>query len=392
MKKLYWRPKKTPRQLLVILALVAIAGMFAVEHFKVTIVQPQHGIKVKAAELAQKMMNVVKEAKLARGHKIDPEFDPCATGVIGDVMTPVTSVTGVLVSKQTSVNPNFAAVLVDMLTKGGVQPGDQVAIGYSGSFPGFNMAVCAAVETLKLKPVVIASATSSQFGGNHPDLMWIDMERILHDKGLIHFRTCAMSYGGFEDRALRLSDEGRELVKAAIERNQIPLIYEESFTATLDKRMEIYEREGKGAPFKCYINVGGGAVSVGRSLGKRLYQPGLNLKPPRGGLYVDSLLTRFAKKDLPVIHMVSATKLAKQYGIAVAPKESPEIGESNVFTRQFHSTWLAGAMLLGIFGSLYVIVYTPIGCRILSVISKHPPEEGEEENPSVPDETYEYAV
>ena len=44
-----------------------------------------------------------------------------------------------------------------------MKKGDAVAIGYSGSFPALNICVMAAVETLQLEPIGIASASASQW-------------------------------------------------------------------------------------------------------------------------------------------------------------------------------------------------------------------------------------
>ena len=90
----------------------------------------------------------------------------------------MTSLPGHLGSKQTSINPNFAAVVVGMLKDAGVQEGDCVAVGCTGSFPAMNVAVYSALETLRARPIVICSAGSSQYGANTPDLLWIDMERL----------------------------------------------------------------------------------------------------------------------------------------------------------------------------------------------------------------------
>lgn len=365
MKRVYWRPRKVPRQLIAILALASVVGIVAVELFPVNQVQPAVDIKRKAAARAIRAMEIIREERLARGHAVDPSFDPTGSGMIGDVMTPTTSVTGHLSAKQTSVNPNFAAVVVDMLQEAGVERGDRVAIGCSGSFPAFNVAVYAAVEEMGLEPVVICSATASQFGANFPDLLWIDMERLLQERGVIHFRAAAASMGGFEDRGARLSDEGRDLVIQAIERNGLEFIDEPSFGELIEKRMDIYRKHAAGKPFRAYINVGGGTVSVGRSLGKKLYNPGVNLQAPEGASEADGMLTRFVDDGVPVIHLVQAKQLAEKYGLAIAPTEMPLIGEGKVYVRPVYNRWLAAVVLFILFVSLRGIIFSDLGPRLL---------------------------
>ncbi|MEZ5302914.1 MAG: hypothetical protein R3F11_20090 [Verrucomicrobiales bacterium] len=46
------------------------------------------------------------------GYEIDTSKDPAESGMVGVAMSPVTSISGVLEAKQTSVNPNFAAVVL----------------------------------------------------------------------------------------------------------------------------------------------------------------------------------------------------------------------------------------------------------------------------------------
>ena len=162
-----------------------------------------------AARLAERGMDVIKRERQQRGHRIRRHFDPAASGLIGDSMTLVTSLPGNLRAKQTSVNPNFAAAVVQMLRQAGVKEGDCVAVGCSGSFPALNLAAYAALESMQVKPVVVASACASQFGANMPDMMWIDMERLLHERGLISFRSVAVSVGGSGDRGLGMSDAAR---------------------------------------------------------------------------------------------------------------------------------------------------------------------------------------
>lgn len=100
---------------------------------------------------------------------------------------------------------------------------NRVAIGASGSWPALNIAVYAAAETLQLRPTVVLSCGSSQYGANSPDMMWVDMERELFDAELISFRATAVSLGGLHDSAAGMAEASRGLMLAAIGRNQVPL-------------------------------------------------------------------------------------------------------------------------------------------------------------------------
>ncbi len=348
MKHLYWRPRKTSRVAIFAVGLLAVTGITAVECFKAKAYRPYYGDKLAAAELAEKCFQEIREERVRRGHPIDAELDPARSGLVGLVMSPITSIAGHLKSKQTSVNPNFAAVVVEMLRDAGVRPGDRIAVGYSGSFPAINTSVCAACETLKVRPIIVSSAGASQYGANFPDFLWIDMEHLLHERGLISFRSSATSYGGREDRGLGMSDASRKLIRNRIDENGLEFLDVGSYTESIDRRMAIYEQGAEGTPIRAYINVGGGTVSVGRSLGKRIYQPGLNLETPPLAMDLDCIMTRFSRQGVPVIHLVNFTDIAQQFGLPTPPLSPPQVGDAGVFFARQHSRMLAGVVLIGL--------------------------------------------
>lgn len=349
MTKLYWQARKVPLKWILLVCLLSVTSVAGVERWTVEARRPYFSEKLAAAELAQRAMGEIKRERLRRHHVIHPEFDPGETGLIGEYLTPVTSVSGHLESKQTSINPNFAALIVEMLIQAGVRRGDRVAVGYSGSFPALNICVCAALESLGARPVIIASASASQFGANMPDFLWIDMERHLNEKGYISFRSIAASYGGYEDRALGATDEGRRIIAAAIQRNGLSLVQSETFAKAIDERMQLYREAAGDNPVRAYINVGGGTISVGRSVGKKLYQPGLNLQASTAALEIDSVMTRFMKQGVPLIHLVQITKLAEKYDLPYAPTELPTAGQGSIYFDSRRSRWMAG-------GSLFLLV------------------------------------
>ncbi len=356
MKAVYWEPRKISKKALLLICGIALSGVAAAEYCKrENLGTPAASKKLAAATLAGDAINTIRQERLKRNHVFNEEYDPAQSGMIGEYLTPITSVSGHLESKQTSVNPNFAAAIVDMLEQAGVQKGDVVAVGCSGSFPTLNLCVCCALETLEAKPIVIASAAASQFGANRPDLLWVDMEHLLYKKGLISFRSVAASLGGYEDGAVGTSEEGRQMLRDGIARNNLPLLSDDTFSAAIDTRMKLYEQHAGGQPIKAYINVGGGTISVGRSVGKKLYNPGLNLTATPEALRIDSVITRFATQRTPVIHVVEISQLAKLYQLPIAPTTTPKVGEGQLFYETTSHRWLAAAVLL-ILGAVFVKV------------------------------------
>ena len=365
MKKLYWRPNKVSRNVLVLVALLAIAGLIAVESFLVKTKQPFYKEKMAAARLTSEAYEVIKAERLRLGPEVDLEADPAQSGVIGLLMTPVTSNSGHLPAKQTSLNPNWGAVIVHLLKKAEVEEGDTVAVGLSGSFPALNMATYAACTALKLRCIAIGSAAASQWGANIPGLTWLDMERILIKAGLFNIRAVAASMGGIDDRGFGMSKQGRSMLLETIERNNIPLIKPANYEEGVEERMRYYLDAAGDKPIKAYINVGGGAASVGTHVGKKLFHAGLNRNTPTGAASIDSVMVRFVDDGVPVIHMIQVDMLATRYGLPTQPTVIPPVGEGKIFLQEQYNPWLAVAVLVVLVFILYTFIRSDWGIRIL---------------------------
>ncbi len=370
MKKIYWRPRAISRPALALIALISLGGMCLVEHWPAVQQRPFYDEKLAAAARAAQGMEQICYARLRASIPIDAENDPTESGLIGVRMSPVTTLVGDLNAKQTSINPNFAAVVVDMLKRVGVKENDVVAVGCSGSFPALNLAAYAALETLKVKPIVILSAGASQFGANLPELLWLDMERILNEAGIISFHSVAVSYGGQGDRAEGMSQEGKKLIDAAVRRNPVPLLKADTYERSLEQRMELYRKHAGHKPIRAYINVGAGTVSVGRAMGKRMFRPGLNLRPPARVRHVDGVMPRFIRQGVPVIHLDEVRTLAEKYDLPLAPTSLPEVGQGTIYVGRTYHKGLAGGVLAGILAALYLFIRSDIGFRLLGAGSR----------------------
>jgi len=367
-KRVYWRPPGVSRRVLVLIAMVAVAALALVEKFPVRRQQRWHDEKLAAARLALDAFKAIKAEKQKRNIAFDPEGDPHQTGMIGTSLTPVTSNTGYLSAKRASINPNFAAIVVEMLKRAGVEKGDLVAIGTSGSFPAMNVAAFAAVQTLGLETISIASASASEWGANDVNFLWIDMERALVDQQVFGFRSVAASKGGIDDRAVGMSKEGRALLDAAIERNNLEKIDPKTMVESVEQRMRIYDEKAAGRPIKAYVNVGGGAASVGTQVGKKQFKPGLNLEPPRGAGLMDSVMLRFAERGVPVVHITSLARLAKQHGLSENGDGGiPRVGEGNVYVKAEYNRWLAFGGIICILAAMLAFIRLDVGMRILRI-------------------------
>lgn len=375
MKKLYWRPTKVSRTVLSLLALFAMFGMVAVERFQVLKRQPHFKEKLAATRLAKEALQFLKKERLRRGIPIDPEVDISQSGMIGVAISSITSFEGYLPAKQTSINPNFAAVIVELLKEAGVRAGDVVAVGLSGSFPSINVAVYAALQTLKIKPIVISSAAASQWGANHRRFSWLDMESALNRKKIFSIRSVTASLGGIEDRGWGMTKKGRRNLKGIIDQNGLPLLEVENYQQSVARRMTLYKENAGGLPIRAYINVGGGTSSVGTRIGKYAFNAGLVLNIPAATQAIDSVMAQFRLQSIPVIHLVNIRKLAERYGLPLQPDRVPGVGEGGIFLKKEPSKLFTFGVLGLMLVMLFAFVRSDLGFRIVQTFQSKPERE-----------------
>ncbi len=370
MKGIYWRPKNVSRNVLLLIALMSIGGVAAVELLQVKVKQDYYGPKKRAAKLMETGMEHLRNLRQSIGVPLDFENDPTGSGMIGSPMSVLTSNTGYLESKQATVNPNFAAVAVHLLKKAGVQEGDVIAVGFSGSFPALNLAVLCAAETLKLNPIIISSAAASEWGANISGFTWLEMEGYLQKVGFTKFGSSAASMGGHGDRGLGMSKEGKEILRKTIEARNIPLLNHRQIEEGIEQRQAVYEKMAQERPIKAYVNVGGGVISVGTSAARRFFRPGLNRRLPPGASEMESMMVRFARADVPVIHFTKIKSLCDKYGLLYPLTAKPQVGQGNIFYNVEYNLYLTGAVLFVLLLCLWLLVRLNLGHRFAARSSR----------------------
>ncbi len=327
------------------LAVVAIGCQIVLEATRTERRMPYYEDKLEAGRLAARAFDVLRRARLAEGAVLDLSNDPAGTGLIGPEFSLITNARGVLSAKLTTLNPNFAAVLVDYFRKAKLRKGDVVAVAVSGSFPGLNVSLYAALTALELQPIIITSVGASNWGASDPEFTWLDMERLLVQEGVFGFFSVAASPGGADDMGRGLSPEGRRLIWEAIDRNSVARLESRNIEESIEKRMEIYAREAHPGRVKGYVNLGGGIASLGSSQNRSLIPAGLSTdlglrNYPRKGVII-----RMAQKGIAVIHLNQIEEIARRTGLPVAPENLPEVGEGEVFARTAYNVWVAAGLL-----------------------------------------------
>ncbi|MDY6916131.1 MAG: poly-gamma-glutamate system protein, partial [Candidatus Cloacimonadota bacterium] len=251
-------PSSKSKLSFIVLAMVAIILFVWVENSRIISQKKYYEPKLEAAKLMQKAENIIREYQEQRGYYIDEENDPNNTGLIGEKETLITTDRGSLRSKLTTLNPNFAAVLVQYFKDAGLQAGDNIAVSVTGSMPALNIALLSAAEVLNLKVKMITSVGASMFGATDPTFTWLDMENLLYENGIFNQRSIAASIGGGRDLGRGLNRRGRELIMEAVARNNVPLIQENSLEENIKAKMEIFDKACPNDGYKLYVNIGGG--------------------------------------------------------------------------------------------------------------------------------------
>lgn len=316
--------------LLLIVAAILAFGYYGASLSAVRIRDVWYEEKLEASGMMEKAMKLIRKEKKQRGLAVDFQTDINNTGMIGVEWSPITTTLGALEAKRTSANPDFAAVVVDMLKEANINEGDTVAVNFSGSFPALNIAVVSAVETLGLDPVIITSAGSSTWGANEPEFTYPDMEQVLYESGIFKVRSAAVSLGGVDDIGQDMDEAVRESLIERYKSQGRRIIYQPDFSLNMQQRLEIYQ--GHGRQVKCFINVGGNLLSSGGDEDFTRIRTGLI----RNGEYSGNknekgLIQAFLNRGVPVINLLNIKGLAMQYGVPIDPYPLPEIGEGDVF-------------------------------------------------------------
>jgi poly-gamma-glutamate system protein len=331
------------------LSVLALFAFFAAENGKIDVRQDHFEEKIEAAKIHQLATKTIYNFRMEKGVFVDAVNDPNQTALIGQEYTMITTDRGYLDAKLSSTNPNFSAIIVQLLKEAGVEKGDNVAIAMTGSFPAVNIAVYAAMKTLSLNPITITSVGSSNWGANDPDFTWLDMENLLKKSNVFDYKSVAASIGGGSDIGRGLSPEGRDLIIEAIERNGIPLIREDHLEHSIEKRMDIYNSQSDEKPIKAFINVGGGIASLGNSINGRIIPAGLSPFLPKSNFPVRGAMIQMGQNNIPIIHLLNINNLLKKYGMAINPVPLPDPGEGEIFVQKKYNmvtTSIAAVILI----------------------------------------------
>jgi len=296
---------------------------------------PLRDTQLRAARLMVEAEASLKEALIAQSIPIEAGLDPNGTGLIGPEWTALTTTLGALEAKRTSLNPNFAALMVRWFHEAGLNEGDLIAVGASGSFPGLTIATLCAAQEMGLEAITIASFGSSMYGATRPEFTTPAMMRILADASLIPWSLVAVSPGSdFDHGESLLFDDAREIIaRLAVEAGVEFIDFEEpDLEASISRRLELLEEKAGGRKIQCFVNIGGASPNSGVTSYTLDFPQGLVMEPPRIPAGPDrGLIYEFASRGVPVINLLNIRLLADENGLPWDPMPLPPAGQGGVY-------------------------------------------------------------
>lgn len=279
--------------------------------------------------------------------------DPRGSGLVGVEWSRLASSPGRLEAKQASTDPRWPALFVRWYRDAGLRPGDRVAIGASGSFPALALASRLAAEEMRLRPVVAASLTASNFGATVESFDFLDIERALVDSRRVARPFDLLTPGAGGDRAEGPEPLDQGFVLARIEslrrdaeRLGIRVLVPEPGADPVEPRAALLLDPAPGL----FVNIGGHAANQGSGSAALELPRGLTMPGDAGAVLdaiggVDSVARRALSSGVPVLHVLAVRPLMTEQGL------EPGASIEDLFTRP--APWAracalaAAALLLG---------------------------------------------
>ncbi len=352
-----YRPSLKSGWSLILLFVVALILYVIAQSSYVQIKTDNYEQKAEASLLMKTFMDSLQQELKNREYEFDAIDDPFHTGLIGYRLSSITTDRGLLSDKQAALNPNLAAIFVEEFNKEKLSPSDYIAVGITGSNPSVNLALYAAIQVMGLKANIITATSSASYGANREDFTWLDIETILKDKGLIDFKSSYASFGGKDDLAIGLSDNGIANLRNAMTRNRVPLLMGSTLEENVSLRDAAYkELLPKGKRYKMFVNVGAGLANVGSEPNARLIPEGLNKKLAEKTFDREGVMMVMAKQNVPVLHVRRIQRWAKKYDVAASQTKIPAPGEGPAFSHRRHNILVSSICLALLLAAIIVVI------------------------------------
>lgn len=327
---------------LMLTLLLGIAGLLGSHLMKRQALLPDANGQLAAARRMEKVLALLQETVVREGLAFDEE-DLNQTGLIGPEWTELTTSLGNPEAKRTALQPDWAALIYRYYQEAGLQPGDTVAAGFSGSFPGLCLASICAANEMGLNVRVIASVGASMHGATRPELNIVRILQLAQQAGAADFSLLAVSAGGDDDQGggNALYPEAHLVLRKLAGQSGVQVISAATLEASIQERLSLY---GEGV--RCFINVGGASANTGRGADSVSFPNGLVSRVNRiPDAATRGLVFEYLQKGVPVIHLLNIRGLAERMGLPVDPVPLTKPGQTQVYYQAQQPRWLAAIAL-----------------------------------------------
>ena len=278
------------------------------------------GLDARADAAARVMLRAEALIRAAKADDAVPaEASGDVSGLIGSEWTPLVTTMGTLEAKRTATDPLWASVLTRRLATDGIGRGDLIAVGFSGSFPGLDLAVMAAAHELGAGLVAVSSVTASTWGANQPGFTWPEIECRVVRSGLLPPASAAVTTGGDDDNGMGLEPDAKALAARIRDQSASCLgaaaLRPTDYRDAVDERLSLYRRAAGGRRIALYVNVGGASASLGRSPAVLRLRSGFLPPIPFDRSDDRGVMARFAEQHVRVLTLLNVRDLALRWGI-----------------------------------------------------------------------------
>ena len=296
--------------------------------------EPTYGfeMKKKSVEIMKDSIEALRDEFINRGINTGEDSFSYGSFLIGPQKSLIQTTSGSLISKKSVLNPDFAAMITEMLIELEITKEDIVSVSYTGSYPGANLAVLSALEAMDISAVIIASCGSSEYGASHPEFTWIDMETYLSKNEVFSNSSTLASIGGGFDLGTQLKLQGKKVCESSIYNNNIELLNIENTHKNIQRRMKHYTSVND--EIALFINVGGGVSATGDSLQRINTPAGIIYPGDISGNFQGTVIERFLDMDIPVININHINILSEWYEFPYPPKRNYHYGIGSLFYSQ----------------------------------------------------------
>lgn len=370
MKSIYWHRKFLSKYIIIAFTLFMLASLYLEQKF-ITVDHPGYSLKVKAAKKTAEVFSFIKEQFTFSGYDCNVTVDPMCSGLIGERISEITTDSGNLKAKRSSLNPNISAYFIDLMLKAHLNSGDTVAVQMTGSYPALDIAMLSAISVMKLKPLIIFSVGSSNYGANRLNFSWPKIYRLLIENNFFDYKILGISIGGARDTGYRISDKTRQHMIKIIRDNKFKYINipnnKNATEYSISERLSLYYKAAVDNKIKAYINVGGNMASIG--LKTNIYKRDLLVKPkslPTGLITelpgsltpVSSVAVSMLKSGVKVINIRDImSRVIGHYDLPSDLKLMPKVGSGKLYEQETYNIYLAVTILMIDIIALLLVVY-----------------------------------